>query len=141
MTEQVSAGERARLEFVLRSTEWFMAALRAAREVAPPDGYVGGGVIRTLVWDALHAYETPTPLADIDLAFFDSDDLSVANEQRVEAALKARCPSVPWEARNQAAVHLWYEEKFGYPVAPLTSTRDGVATWPETATAVAVRLE
>lgn len=118
-----------------------MEALRGARAVSPPDWYVGGGVIRTLVWDALHNYQEPTPLADVDLAFFDSNDLSVENEQRVEVALKARCAAVPWEARNQAAVHLWYEEKFGYPVEPLTSTRDGIATWPETATAVAVRLE
>jgi hypothetical protein len=29
---------------------------------------------------------------------------------------------------------------FGGQVAPLTSAADGVATWPETATAVAVRL-
>ena len=136
-----AVGEKGRLESLLQSTGWFVEALRAAREVAPPDWYVGGGVIRTLVWDALHDHKKPTPLADVDLAFFDPNDLSVEKERRVEAALKDRCPAVPWEARNQAAVHLWYEEKFGRPVEPLVSTRDGVATWPETATAVAVRLE
>ena len=138
--EKTLVGEKVQLESLLRSTEWFMKALRAAREVAPSDWYVGGGVIRTLVWDALHGYKEPTLLADVDLAFFDPDNLSTENEQRIEAALKARCPTVLWEARNQTAVHLWYEEKFGYPVEPLISTRDGIATWPETATAVAVRL-
>lgn len=140
MSESDSVGERGRLEALLRSNEWFMEALRAARAVSPPDWYVGGGVLRTLVWDALHNHQEPTPLADVDLAFFDPDDLSAENEQCVEAALKAQCSAVPWEARNQAAVHLWYEEKFGYPVKPLTSTRDGITTWPETATAVAVQL-
>ncbi|GAA3741824.1 hypothetical protein GCM10022225_26690 [Plantactinospora mayteni] len=44
-------------------------------------------------------------------------------------------------ARNQAAVHTWYPSKFGGgPVEPLTSIADAVATWPETATAVAVLL-
>lgn len=44
------------------------------------------------------------------------------------------------DAKNQAAVHTWYERLFGYPVAPVSSAAEGVATWPETATAVAVRL-
>jgi hypothetical protein len=38
-------------------------------------------------------------------------------------------------------VHTWYHAKFGgEPVAALASIADAVATWPETATAVAVRL-
>ena len=43
--------------------------------------------------------------------------------------------------KNQARVHLWYEARFGYPATPLTSTADGVSTWPEVATAIAVRLD
>ena len=31
-------------------------------------------------------------------------------------------------------MHLWYPRRFGYEVEPLTSTADGVATWPEIAT-------
>jgi hypothetical protein len=58
----------------------------------------------------------------------------------VQRALGARLPGVPWQAKNQAAVHLWYEERFGYAVEPLTSTADAVGTFPETAAAVAVRL-
>jgi hypothetical protein len=54
--------------------------------------------------------------------------------------LTARLSGVPWDAKNQAAVHTWYGRVFGGQVAPLTSAADGVATWPETATAVAVRL-
>ena len=37
-------------------------------------------------------------------------------------------------------MHLWYAQVFGVDVQPLASAADGVATWPETATAVAVRL-
>jgi hypothetical protein len=39
-------------------------------------------------------------------------------------------------------VHTWYAQKFGgEPVPPLRSIAEAVATWPETATAVAVRLD
>ena len=30
------------------------------------------------------------------------------------------------EASNQARVHLWYEEYFGYPYEPLSSSREGI---------------
>src|SRR4051795_10111273 len=117
-----------------------MAALEAARDVEPPDWLIGAGAVRTAVWDRLHGYDEPTPLRDLDGAFYDAADLSEARERAIEEALRARLPGVPWEARNQAAVHLWYERKFGFAVEPLTSSADAVGTWPETATSVALRL-
>ena len=117
-----------------------MAALVAAREVDAPDWLIGAGAIRNAVWDRLHGFDEPTRLADVDLAFFDPDDLSPERESQIEGELRERLPDAPWQARNQAAVHLWYERKFGYPVEPLSSCADAIATWPETATAVAVRL-
>ena len=61
---------------------------------------------------------------------------------RARAQLTRQAPDLPWEATNQAAVHTWYAAYFGGgEVEPLSSTADGVATWPETATSVAVRLD
>ena len=131
----------ARFEAIVRSTGWLMAALRAARAVDPPDWLVGAGAVRTAVWDHLHGNATPTPLADVDLVFYDADDLSRGREDAVAEQLRTLAPEVPWDVKNQAAVHLWYAAKFGFEVEPLRSSADGVATWPETATAVAVRLE
>ena len=116
-------------------------ALGAAREVDATDWLIGAGAVRTAVWDRLHGFDEATELADIDLVFFDAADLSEERERAIEEALAAALPGLPWDAKNQAAVHLWYEERFGYAVEPLGSTAEGVATWPETATCVGVRLE
>ena len=130
-----------RLESLVCSTPWLLEALEAARDVDPPDWLVGGGVLRDLVWDRLSGRSRPAPPRDLDLAFFDLTRLDPARDAEVEQALAARLPGIPWDAKNQAAVHTWYHQAFGGPpVAPLTSAADGVATWPETATAVAVRL-
>ncbi len=117
-----------------------MEILRAARDCDPPDWLVGGGVIRNLVWDYLHGYSRPTPLKDVDLAFFDPGDLRPERDVEMQRRLETRLPAIPWEASNQAAVHLWYAGVFGYAVPPLNSSADGVATWPETVTSIAVRL-
>jgi uncharacterized protein len=118
-----------------------MDALVAAREVDATDWLIGAGAVRTAVWDSLHGFPEPTELADIDLVFFDPVDLTVARERAVENALAAALLGVPWDAKNQARVHLWYAERFGGDVEPFGSTEEGVATWPETASCVAVRLE
>jgi hypothetical protein len=131
--------ESRQLEEIVRSTGWLMRALEAAREVDAPDWMIGAGAVRTAVWDRLHRFARPTEVADVDLAFFDPQDLSPGRDAQVEADLRALLP-VTWDAKNQAAVHVWYPRKFGREVEPLTSTADGVATWPETATAVALRL-
>jgi hypothetical protein len=117
-----------------------MAVLRAVRDVDPPDWLVGGGVLRDLVWDRLHDRVAPSRSRDVDLAFFDPRRLDAGRDAEVERALVARLPGVPWDAKNQAAVHRWYGRVFGAEVPPLASAADGVGTWPETATAVAVRL-
>jgi uncharacterized protein len=130
-----------RLTTIIRSSSWFMEVLRAARDVHPPGWLIGGGALRDLAWDHLHGRSRPAPPRDVDLAFFDPERLEPGRDAEVERALLARLPGVPWEAKNQAAVHRWYPRVFGFEVEPLRSTAEGVATWPETATAVAVRLQ
>lgn len=49
-------------------------------------------------------------------------------------------PINQWEVTNQATVHTWFEPAFGYPVSPLLSLEDAVASWPEFATYVGLRL-
>jgi hypothetical protein len=134
-----AGGDAARLAAVLAEAPLVMDALRAARDVGAPDWLVGAGVIRDAVWDGLHDRPPAVP-PDVDLAFFDPSDLTPERDAAVEAALRARAPHVPWEAKNQAAVHLWYPRRFGLAVAPFASSAEAVATFPETATSVAVRL-
>jgi hypothetical protein len=125
---------------LIRSSPTLMRALRAARTVDPPDWLIGSGVIRDLVWSHLHGFGRPAACKDVDILFFDPAALGREREQSVLDALRALEPDVPWDVKNQAAVHLWYPETFGIAVEPLTSSADGVSTWPETTSAVAVRL-
>jgi hypothetical protein len=132
---------RQQLTAFLLGHSWFRPILETVRRLDPPDWLVGAGVIRSLVWDHLHGYVIPTALADVDVVFFDPADLRPARDAEVQAQLHAMRPDVRWEATNQAAVHLWYEHTFGFAVPALRSSADGVATWPETATSIAVRLQ
>ena len=130
-----------RLQDLVGASDWLMEALRAVRAAGLPDWVIGSGAIRNLVWDELHGYDEPTPVNDVDVAFFDPTDVTRARDRAIEERLTELSPAVPWEVTNQAGVHLWYEAKFGHPIRELTSTEDALSHWPETATCVGVRLE
>jgi uncharacterized protein len=121
---------------IVRTTPWLLQALEAGASLNLRSWCIGAGAVRNAVWDRLHGYDKPSALSDIDFAYFDAEDLGKDAEVGVQARLKAALPSAPWEATNQAAVHLWFESYFGHAVAPLTSLREAVASWPEYATSV-----
>ncbi len=128
-----------RLAVLVRQSPVLMQALGAARAVDAPDWLISAGAVRDTVWDALHGRAPATP-RDIDVGFFDPGDLTPARDELATAALRGHAPHLPWDAKNQAAVHLWYPARFGVEVAPLSSTAEAVATFPETASCVGLRL-
>ena len=82
-------------------------------------------------------------ILDYDLAYFDATDLSwVAEDVVIEAGRQvfAGLPA-PVQIRNQARVHLWYEQKYGTPCPPHESTEAAIDTFEATTASVGVRLE
>lgn len=130
----------ARLRQLAASSPWLMPALRAVRELGLPAWCIGAGAVRNLVWDALHGYAAPSSLPDIDVAYFDATDLSPERDAALQQRLRQAMPDTPWEVTNQAAVHHWFEAYFGHAVEALHSLPEAIASWPEYATSVGLRL-
>jgi hypothetical protein len=130
-----------RLVLLARKSAWFMPALEAVRALHLKSWCIGAGAVRNLVWDHLHQFETPTQLNDVDVAYFDANDLRPESDRVIQSVLSARLPNVPWEVTNQAAVHLWFEGHFGHHVVPLNSLQEAVASWPEFVTSVGLTLK
>lgn len=132
-------GATARLAGMLVSEPWIVHALEAVAASGLPDAWIGAGAIRDVVWGQSYGRFSPDEVRDVDVAYFDSGDLSRKRDRAAQDAL-GQLADLPWEATNQAAVHTWYHRYFGgAPVAPFSSIHDAVATWPETATCIAVR--
>jgi hypothetical protein len=128
---------QAQLLEIVRGVPWLMTQLEVARREDLPDWFIGAGAIRDVVWDLRFGPGfDPARIEDVDLVFFDANDLSHEREVAIEQRL-----GDGWDVKNQAAVHTWFESKFGAPADPLMSTMDGISTWPEYCTCVGVRLE
>ncbi|MGR5209085.1 nucleotidyltransferase family protein [Vibrio rotiferianus] len=111
-----------------------MRALECVRSLALPDCYIAAGFVRNLVWDHLHQKQNPTPLNDLDVVYFDPNELDEKTYLKYEAQLKALMPELNWQVRNQANMHLRNGDK------PYQNTLDAMSYWPEKETAVAARL-
>lgn len=131
-----------RLRALVATQDWLMAVLRTLEAERPGTCCVGAGAIAGLVWNSRLGREARTGVKDVDIAYFDSSNLSEAAEKALAWRLAAACPDagLPFDVKNQARVHLWYGAKFGYPIAPYRSLEAAIATWPTTATAVGVTL-
>jgi len=107
------------------------------------DYYIGAGCVAQSVWNYQMGLELTSGISDIDFVYFDSSDLSVEAENstivKVESVLNP-C-SIKLDIKNQARVHLWYKNHFGYDIKPYESLENAINTWPTTATSIGIRLE
>ena len=93
------------IDKLLSSDPFRMNVLEQVRSLSLPDCWIAAGFIRNMVWDSLHNYSN-SPLDDIDVIFYDSEDSEGLLESSAAESLKVIDQSVNWEVKNQAFMHL-----------------------------------
>ena len=110
--EQVAA-----FQAVLLRNQTLAEVLARAAVLGLPGWYLVAGCLYQTVWNVVTGQPPEAGILDYDLAYFDASDLSwQAEDAVIQAGQKVfgDLPA-PVQIRNQARVHLWYEEKFGTP--------------------------
>ncbi|RCW76817.1 nucleotidyltransferase family protein [Saliterribacillus persicus] len=115
--------------------DWMMEILKAAKSLNLSDWWICAGFVRSKVWDILHGFSVRTPIPDIDVIYFDPTTLSELEEKKSEGKLKSLLPNIPWSIKNEARMHLRNN------VEPYSSSVDAISKFPETATALGVKLD
>lgn len=107
----------------------------------PGDAWLVAGCLFQTVWN-LRSGKPPTAnIKDYDLFYFDGTALDADAERAVQSRVEGVLGDlgVTVEAKNQARVHLWYENYFGHPYTQLNSARDGIERFLVPCTCVGVR--
>ncbi|MDQ0229042.1 nucleotidyltransferase family protein [Metabacillus malikii] len=120
---------------LIKEDEWMMDVLVMAKQLQLPDWWICAGFVRSKIWDTLHHFQARTIIPDIDVIYFDPSNISKAEEKRLEGELRRQNPTVPWSVKNQARMHL------ANGIARYTSSVDAISKFPETATALGVKLD
>lgn len=104
------------------------------------DCWLVSGALFQTVWNLQSGLPTTHGIKDYDIFYFDADisweaeDVAIARARKLFADL-----GVAVELRNQARVHLWYQEKFGLPYPPLQKATDGIDRFLSRSAQVGVR--
>jgi hypothetical protein len=125
----------AALRTLIASDRQRMRVLGVVRDLGLPDCWVAAGFVRNCVWDHLHGRAVSPLQGDIDVIWFEPTACDATRDAGLETALRDRDGTLAWSVKNQARMHGRNGD------APYRSATDAMRHWPETATAVGVRLD
>lgn len=126
----------------LARNDLLMEVLARARKLDLPGWYLTAGCLFQTVWNVVTNRPPGAGIKDYDLFYFDDSDLSWdAEDEAIQegARLFAGLPATV-EIRNEARVHLWYEDRFGAPCPPYTSSEAAIDSFAATTCCLGVRL-
>jgi hypothetical protein len=116
-----AADQHRRFELIIRADPGLMRLLVILRELALPQWRLVAGCLYQTVWNVLTGRPRGTGISDYDVIYFDGRDLSWDAEDAVIRRFAAATAGGvgPVEVRNQARVHLWFEQRrHPYPRSP-----------------------
>ena len=137
LTEQIVI-----LEKILMKNEDLISILKVLESIGIDNCYVGAGSINQTVFNYYHGYQINYGIKDYDIVYFD-EDLSYEKEDKVIKEIKNK-PGIlsdMVDIKNEARVHLWYNEKYQTKREPYSSVEDAIASWGATITCVGVRMK
>ena len=120
---------------LIQEDKWMMDLLKCAKSLNLPDWWICAGFVRSKIWDVLHDFDEKTSLPDIDVIYYDQSNVEKGVEKKHEEALKRVLPTIPWSVKNQARMHITNNS------SPYFSSVDAIEKFPETATALGVKLD
>ncbi|MBN8648690.1 MAG: nucleotidyltransferase family protein [Caulobacterales bacterium] len=132
-----------RLIDIIKNSNRIMTILKACRDARLPEWRLVSGAIYGTVFNKLTSRDPDYGIKDYDIAYYDPDNSYQAEDlwiKKIDAALPENLRPLV-EVRNQARVHLWFEQKFGAPYPPLKNTDESLERYLCYAHAVAIRLE
>ena len=135
---------RERLAAIVRAAPMLMRVLVTVRGLGLPDWLVFSGAVYQRVLNHLTGRPEDYGVRDYDLGYFDPTDISYEAEdrviRRVAAAFDEKLRGAV-EVRNQARVHVWFEDHFGEAYTPLSCTAEALERFVSPMFAVGVRLD
>lgn len=134
MKTQIQNNNEIQLATLLKQDVYRMDLLKAIHRIKSKELWIAGGFVRNMVWDSLHGYKHRSELGDVDVFYFDIENIEKNEELKLSKKLNRILPNVNWSIKNQARMHL-HDNNQQYK-----NLEDALTKFPDTSSAVAVRL-
>lgn len=129
------------LESCLRDNPVVSRVFDSWTELALPNCWMVAGAVFQSFWNRAYGFSPLHGISDIDLIYFDADDLTEETENEHYRRINSYYDhlGISFDVKNEARVHLWYEDRFGYPIGAYTSAEAAMETFPTTAGSIGIR--
>jgi hypothetical protein len=116
------------------------AILTALAAMRLSDAWLVSSCLVQTVWNVLTGRPVDYGINDYDVLYFDADTSWEAEDRVIKKMdATARELGAPVQVRNQARVHLWYQQKFGRPYPQLSCATESIDRFLTRNTKVGIR--
>ena len=130
---------------ILKENKELMSILDYVEKLNLPNFYIAAGSIFQTIWNYYDNKPLNYGIKDIDIIYFDKNDLSV--EKDIQYFEKIKCYSdskgfnYEIDVSNEARMHLWKKEKNNVDIEPYLNSEDAIDKWIATIHAIGITKE
>lgn len=130
---------------ILKENKELMSILDYVEQLNLPNFYIAAGSIFQTIWNYYDNKSLNYGIKDIDIIYFDKNDLSVEKDIQYFEKIKDYSDSKGFnyeiDVSNEARMHLWKKEKNNVDIKPYLNSEDAIDKWIATIHAIGITKE
>ena len=130
---------------ILKKNKDLMIILEEIEKLKLPNFYIAAGSIFQTIWNYYDNKPLTTGIKDIDIIYYDPNDLSKEQEKELENKIIDRFKKLnmnyEFDVHNEARMHLWKKEKENKDIDQYKNSEDAIDKWIATVHAIGITKE
>ena len=128
---------------IIRKNKDLIDIIKYLKKIDLPNFYIAAGCVFQTIWNYLDNKSLNDKFKDIDIVYYDCNDLSKDSEQAIEDMISKHFQNMHYkfDVHNEARMHLWKEEHEGIKIEPYKSSEDAISRWLATIHAIGITLK
>lgn len=127
---------------ILSKNDDLMCILNYICDLGLPNFYIAAGSVFQTIWNFYDGVSLNNGIKDIDIIYYDSNNLSKSDEQELEDKIVTHFSEVglsyEFDIHNEARMHLWKKENENKNIDQYLNSEDAIDKWIATVHAVGI---
>ena len=127
---------------ILKYNKDLMTILDYIEKLKLPNFYIASGAVFQTIWNYLDNRPINYGIKDIDIVYYDSNNLSKEYEEKLESKIekyfKDNNINYKFDIHNEARMHLWKKENENKDVDQYKNSEDAIIQWIATVQAIGI---
>ena len=129
---------------ILEKNKELMQILKFVDSLNLPNYYIAAGSVFQTIWNYFDNLDLNYNIKDIDLIYYDNNDLSVDKDIKIYNKIKEYCNkfnlNFEIDVSNEARMHLWKKKNENIDIEQYKNSEDAINKWIATVHAIGITL-